>query len=166
MPDDFSLSSTDTIIRSPALNAPSSQSASPRRADSCFSRSRTRSSTRGKRSSCQGLSPSSSLAVPHLRSKASDLWRQLKVDRCMGKTRAPAMAGALVCLGFRLRAPFHSPHPCFGLGLRLVFAHRLIFRIGRLARHYRTGTLLAFHAVVEHDVEGLNGQNGRGEADD
>src|SRR5262245_6891910 len=38
--------------------------------------------------------------------------------------------------------------------------------LGRLARHYRTGTLLAFHAVVEHGVGGLNGQNGRGEADD
>src|SRR5262245_52895712 len=57
MPDDFTLSSTDTIIRSPALNAPSSQSASLRRAESCFSRSRTRSSTRGKRPACQGLSP-------------------------------------------------------------------------------------------------------------
>jgi hypothetical protein len=31
MPDDFNLSSTDTIIKSPALNAPSSQSVSPRR---------------------------------------------------------------------------------------------------------------------------------------
>src|SRR6202035_4646221 len=63
MPDGFNLSSTDTIIRSPALNAPSSQSASPRRAESCFNRSRTRSSTRGRRSLLQGLSRSRSLAV-------------------------------------------------------------------------------------------------------
>src|SRR6267378_4846756 len=61
MPDDFSLSSTDTIVRSPALNPPSSQSALPRRAESCFNRSRTRS--RGGRSLFQGLSPSRSLAV-------------------------------------------------------------------------------------------------------
>src|SRR6266851_1649976 len=38
MPEDFSLSSTDTIKRSPALNAPSSQSASPKRTESWFSR--------------------------------------------------------------------------------------------------------------------------------
>src|SRR6476469_4495446 len=38
MPDDFNLSSTDTIIRSPALNGPSSQSASPRRRESWPSR--------------------------------------------------------------------------------------------------------------------------------
>src|SRR5690242_17093485 len=63
MPDNFSLSSTDTIIRSPALNAPSSQSALPRRTDSWPSRLRTRSSTRGRRSLLQGLSPSRSLAV-------------------------------------------------------------------------------------------------------
>src|SRR5262249_1961324 len=63
MPEDFHLSSTDTIIRSPALNAPSSQSASPRRAESCFSRLRTRSSTKGMRSLFQDLSPSSSEAV-------------------------------------------------------------------------------------------------------
>src|SRR5437660_3245225 len=63
MPDAFSLSSTDTIIRSPALNAPSSQSASPKRTESCFSRSQTRSFTRGRRSLLQGLSPSRILAV-------------------------------------------------------------------------------------------------------
>src|SRR5262249_49823565 len=67
MPDDFNLSSTDTIIKSPALNAPSSQSALPRRAESCFNRCRTRSSTKGRRSLFQGLSPSSSLAVPSSR---------------------------------------------------------------------------------------------------
>ena len=55
MPDGLSLSSTDTIIRSPALNAPSSQSASPRRAESWFSRPRTRSSTSGRRSVAPGL---------------------------------------------------------------------------------------------------------------
>ena len=47
---------TFTGFRSPALNAPSSQSASPRRTESWFSRARTRSSTRGRRSACQGLS--------------------------------------------------------------------------------------------------------------
>src|SRR5881227_3391832 len=50
-------------MRSPALNAPSSQSASPRRAESWTSRSRMRSLTRGRRSSAQGLSPSANLAV-------------------------------------------------------------------------------------------------------
>src|SRR4026207_616718 len=63
MPEGFNLSSTDTITRSPALNSPSSQSALPRRAESCCNRSRTRSSTRGRRSLLQGLSPSRSLAV-------------------------------------------------------------------------------------------------------
>ena len=48
-------------MRSPALNAPSSQSASPKRAESWTSRSRMRSLTRGMRSSAQGLSPSSEL---------------------------------------------------------------------------------------------------------
>src|ERR1700704_3676037 len=67
MPEGFSLSSTDTIKRSPALNAPSSQSAAPRRTESWFSRPRTRSSTSGRRSLLQGLSPSRSLAVPSSR---------------------------------------------------------------------------------------------------
>src|SRR5262249_13819202 len=39
----------------------------PRRAESCFSRLRTRSSTRGKRSPFQGLSSSSNLAVANSR---------------------------------------------------------------------------------------------------
>src|SRR3954466_9941677 len=63
MPDNFGLSSTDTINRSPALNAPLSQSASPKRAESCSNRARTRPSTSGRRSLLQGLSPSRSLAV-------------------------------------------------------------------------------------------------------
>ena len=47
-----------TIIRSPALNSPSSHSASPSRRESSPSRTRTRSSIIGTRSACQGLSPS------------------------------------------------------------------------------------------------------------
>jgi hypothetical protein len=51
------LSRTDTISKSPALNAPSSQSALPKRAESWLSRSRMRSFTRGKRSAAQSWSP-------------------------------------------------------------------------------------------------------------
>ncbi len=57
------LISTDTIIRSPALNAPSSQQALPRRRESWPSRSRTRSMTSGMRSAAQGLSRSKIRAV-------------------------------------------------------------------------------------------------------
>src|ERR1051325_11074243 len=67
MPDGFARSSTDTISRSPALNAPSSQSAVPRRAESCFSRARKRSSTSGRRSLAHGLSGSNSLAAARSR---------------------------------------------------------------------------------------------------
>src|SRR5437868_133927 len=67
MPDGFNLSSTETIIRSPALNAPSSQSALPRRRDSWSSRSRMRSSTMGSRSARQGLSLSRSFTVTRSR---------------------------------------------------------------------------------------------------
>ena len=52
---------------SPALNAPSSQSASPRRRESWPSRLRTRSMTRGMRCADQGLSLSRSLAFANSR---------------------------------------------------------------------------------------------------
>src|ERR1700716_2782012 len=81
MPDDFSLSSTDTIIRSPALNPPSSQSALPRRAESCFNRSRTRSSTRGRRSLLQGWQSVESMEG---------------LDRSLSAARAHRFAGALL----------------------------------------------------------------------
>jgi hypothetical protein len=55
MPDALSLISTDTIIKSPALNAPSSHSASPRRAESCPSRAPIRSLTRGHSLRSPGL---------------------------------------------------------------------------------------------------------------
>lgn len=50
-------------LRTPALNAPSIHSVSPRRAESLAGRSRRRFSTRGRRSVYQGLSPSRSLAL-------------------------------------------------------------------------------------------------------
>src|SRR5262245_45115470 len=71
MPADFILSRTETIKRSPALNLPSSQSAPPRRADSCFNRARRRSATKGRRSGVQGLSPSKSLALASSRMAGS-----------------------------------------------------------------------------------------------
>src|ERR1700733_12944067 len=48
MPDGLNRSSTATIIRSPALNTPSSQSALPRRPESSLKRARMRSWTRGR----------------------------------------------------------------------------------------------------------------------
>jgi hypothetical protein len=93
MPDDFSLSSTDTIIRSPALNPPSSQSALPRRAESCFNRSRTRSSTRGRRSLLQGLSPSRSLAVASSRIAGSTVLSAANIH-VIARARASASSGS------------------------------------------------------------------------
>jgi hypothetical protein len=93
MPDDFSLSSTDTIIRSPALNARSSQSASPRRAESWFSRPRTRSSTSGNRFSYQGLSPSSSLAFENSRTVGSTVLSAANIH-VIARARALASSGS------------------------------------------------------------------------
>ncbi len=56
MPDPSNRRSTCTIIRSAALKAPSSQSASPRRSESSPSRWRMRSLTRGRRCSDHVLS--------------------------------------------------------------------------------------------------------------
>src|SRR4051812_23063401 len=48
MPEALSRRITDIVKRSPALNAPSSQSASPRRSESAPSRARRRSWTKGQ----------------------------------------------------------------------------------------------------------------------
>ena len=73
----FNLSSTATIIKSPALNAPSSQSASPRRPESVPSRSRMRSSTASRRSAYQVLSRSRNRVVCEIKDR-----RLNRVDRC------------------------------------------------------------------------------------
>jgi len=47
-----------------------------------------------------------------------------------------------------------------------VFAHHFVFCVCRLGRHDRASTFLTLHAVVEHDVEGFDRQDGSGEAND
>ena len=74
-----SLASACTIMRSPALKAPSSQSALPSRSESCPSRTRMRSRTSSSRSSAQLLSPSANFAVCRSRIGGSTVLRAANI---------------------------------------------------------------------------------------
>src|SRR6185437_4009906 len=92
MPDGFSRSSACTIIRSPALNAPSSHSAPPSRTESCSSRWRIRSLTSGRRSPAQGLSPSRILTVTSSRIGGSTVLIAANIH-AIARARAFASSG-------------------------------------------------------------------------
>ena len=79
-------------MRSPALKSPSSQSASPKRAESWTSRSRMRSLTSGRRSSAQGLSPSTNLTVTSSRIGGSTVLSAANIQ-VIARARALASSG-------------------------------------------------------------------------
>src|SRR6478752_7417408 len=133
MPDDFNLSSTDTIIRSPALNAPSSQSALPRRAESCFNRSRTRSSTRGRRSLLQGLSPSRSLALASSRIAGSTVLSAANIH-VIARARASASAGSRTRMAL---GDMEDDRPCLEQGeIAFLVGRNLAERMKRQMRGF------------------------------